>query len=220
MKDIKIESLTKYIEHIESVPKKGSWLYRGHKSVEYKLIPSIGRKQFLNNTLEKNELTLLKHFKDSVVPFLKHVPDDEWEWIAIAQHYGLPTRLLDWSYNPLIALFFAVEDFQEEDSFVYAINLIDEVDKIKENPFTIEKVKRFTPPIISERINGQSSCFTIHPKPKNEYLPKDGYRYIIPYDKRRIIKQMLFKCGIRLRTVYPGLDGIAKDLTWLKTNDY
>jgi hypothetical protein len=103
MKDIKIESLTKYIEHIESVPKKGSWLYRGHKSVEYKLIPSIGRKQFLNNTLEKNELTLLKHFKDSVVPFLKHVPDDEWEWIAIAQHYGLPTRLLDWSYNPLIA---------------------------------------------------------------------------------------------------------------------
>jgi hypothetical protein len=220
MKEICIKSVSDYLKEIEELPQKGSWLFRGHKSKEFKLIPSIGRKSFINNSIEKNEQILLKHFQDSVYPYLKLIPKDEWEWIALAQHYGLPTRLLDWSYNPLVALFFAIEEYFEEDSLVFAINNIDEINKEKENPFALTKVKRYTPPLISERINGQSGCFTIHPNPKLEFNPKQALKFIVPFDNRREIKKTLFKCGIRLRTIYPSIDGVARDLTWLKTYDY
>lgn len=222
MNSIVITTISDYIEAIEALPKSGSWLFRGHQSAHYTLIPSIGRKQFTRAaSFEKNEQQLLKQFKESVISYLPYIPKSDWEWLALAQHHGLPTRLLDWSYNPLIALFFAVEVYAEENSVVYAVNIRNEINLETDHPFTIKKVKRYTPPLISERIKGQSGCFTIHPNPQVAYrLNKKDICFEIPFDKRRAIKQMLFKLGIRLRVIYPGLEGIAKDLTWLKTNDY
>lgn len=205
------------IDSISDIP---SMLFRGHKELTYKLIPTIGRLNFLKHDILKNEQLLLKQFKESALPYLKNIPKNDWEWLALGQHHGLPTRLLDWTFNPLVALFFAVEEISEGNSIVYGAKLTYEVNRENHNPFEVKKVYRFTPTHLSNRILNQNGCFSIHPHPQTEYRSKKLIKFIINKKNRRKIKNYLFKLGIRSRLIYPGLDGITKDLKWLRTNQY
>jgi type I restriction enzyme M protein len=47
---------------------------------------------------------MLEKFKREAIPYLTIKPNDDWDWLALAQHHGLPTRLLDWTQNPLVAV--------------------------------------------------------------------------------------------------------------------
>lgn len=80
--------------------------FRGHAKSTYKLLPSLARDP---KALERESL-LLKRFKQNAYPFRQSPPQSEWEWLFLMQHFGIPTRLLDWTESPLVALYFAVND--------------------------------------------------------------------------------------------------------------
>lgn len=81
--------------------------FRGHADVNWRLVPGLGR----NPDHLARETEIIKRFVQLSVPHLTEaIPTSDWEWIFLMQHYGVPTRLLDWSESPLAALWFATSD--------------------------------------------------------------------------------------------------------------
>jgi hypothetical protein len=81
------------------------WLFRGHSNADWALRPGIHR-----GYTAQQERYLTNEFRVRARSRYAPCPsnNDYSGWLALMQHYGLPTRLLDWSYSPLIATFFAV----------------------------------------------------------------------------------------------------------------
>lgn len=148
-------------------------MYRGQANSNWPLIPSIGRLKdnlehddFNFHSWEQLEAHLLNDFKRSSTPFMDFVPTSKLEWLVHAQHHGMPTRLLDWTSNPLKALFFAIENpsFDDTDSIVYELapaGWHNDTDGLDELNILIP----FYPRHLNSRIMAQEGCFTAFPYP-------------------------------------------------------
>jgi len=213
------EKLHKYVESKSSV----STVFRGVKNAEYELIPKIGRyKQFRSNEdINIQEKYMLSLFKQYSIPHLDYRPLNDWEWLAIAQHFGLATRLLDWTRNILVAAYFAVRSEFDGDSSIYCFqhNRKLNVDKYP-NPFEYSTVNKFVPNHITNRIIAQAGLFTIHPKPQDSFESDKVEKLIIKNNYRKKLKNILYKYNIHEFSMFPNLDGLSKHIIWLRTNTY
>lgn len=194
-------------------------VYRGVKKKSYKLIPKVGRYSSLTaDNIEKEEKNMLQIFKEHSIQYLKVIPRNDWEWLSIAQHHGLPTRLLDWTRNPLVAAYFAVEEETNSDSVIYAYKSHHSLDIIKhKDPFSLKKVNKFNAPSITSRITAQSGLFTIHSNPKEPFHSSKIEKIIIDSRVRKEIKDTLYRYGIHRASLFPDLDGVSKHVEWLRT---
>jgi hypothetical protein len=207
-----------------------SWIFRGHQSVEWLLLPAVDRPMAAGISRRLYEQALLDEFKKRSQPYHVREPRDDWEWLAVAQHHGLPTRLLDWTTNPLVALFFAVDGAEHPGGAIVWCYSQFNRGKRPLNPFILEEIIVYEPPHISPRIHPQGGLFTVHP-PRyvadsasgaglNDW-PGELRKFLIPSAVRVECRKTLAKLGIHRGALFPGLDGLAAFLgnTWAPTEE-
>jgi hypothetical protein len=135
VRSVKVTSLAAYLAEVEAIvlrftPPGVDWYvspwFRGHADIEWTLEPGWyrqappGRKK---GDAWYSEHNLLLEFKLHAPRYLSTLPATDWEWLFVMQHYGLPTRLLDWTESALLGLYFAVRDnHQDTDAGVWALN--------------------------------------------------------------------------------------------------
>lgn len=219
MKEIEIQDFPEFHKVIERYNAR-TVMYRGMKSREFPLIPKIGRITPPDSvgSREKNEHDILRLFKERAFQYLDFTPTSDWDWLALGQQYGLPTRLLDWTDNPLVACFFAVEEASENDSVIYAYQNEEYISVERHpDPFKYRQVGKFIPQHITPRITTQGGLFTIHPDPYEPFESDDMEKIIIPKEIRFELKRTLNKYGVNKFSLFPSLDGLAAYIEWLQS---
>jgi len=242
MREIPVKSFEDFISVVRTYDGEYS-VYRGVKHKDYDLRPRVGRIVLSDDKkLLQEEKRLLSWFRDRSVPYvnLDTINWEDWDWVALAQHHGLPTRLLDWTRNPLVAAYFAVEkehlphelSNHSEDSAVYVIKRKDI--KVISNKYFIDDIRhigdifdwrevvKIVPGHIDARIIAQVGIFTAHPDPTdpNPFGDEDVEKLVIPNAQRRDWKKTLNLLGVNRSSLFPDLDNLASHLTWLRTNSH
>jgi hypothetical protein len=200
---------------------RGRWVFRGHSNASYKLIPSAGRTKYTAKSAEINEKSLFRIFCREAIGYGGTTPANDWEWLSLAQHHGLPTRLLDWTYNPLVALYFAVEANEESDGKLFALHApksASEHDR-DSSPFEIRLPVKYFPNIVSPRIRAQEGLFVVCHKlesPLDKGLRGDWRvdEHLVQSAAKKALRYELFRLGVHASSMFPDLDGLGARLKW------
>jgi hypothetical protein len=210
--------------------------WRGHGDFNWALRPRVFRETHA-------EATLLLQFMARGAQRTVNPPhfEDGIGWMILGQHYGLPTRLLDWTRGPLTALYFAVEDRKAQtDGCVWALdigslNLLTagaskvitpnspRVSKMvdaalgREVLEPIEKVYAMGAREIDLRMLVQQAQFTIHSDEDDlrDLSTSQSLlrRFVIPADSKRSLRRVLWTLGISRASLFPDLAALAIELS-------
>ena len=207
--------------------------YRGHSRAYYKLTPSLLR----NAAWVAKEQVLFDEYERSAARLLERRRND-WELLIDMQHYGIPTRLLDWTDVLGISLAFALYDSRDdhEDSAVYVMDPvrlnkksgIDEIKRVPNDnefnykscywhgrPFKAVYPIAIDAPFQNDRIAAQSGSFTIHganPEPVEDQVPFCIRRILLPAAIKPEAREFLEYANLNPFSIYPDIVGMARHI--------
>jgi hypothetical protein len=229
-----ISSWSEFTTFVERYSSSGDWIFRGVSQSSYKLVPKIGRVGARKNpenglplefstSLEKD---MVFEFQRQARPYFLKDPTDTFELLAVGQHHGLPTRLLDWTESILVAAYFAVENAgtDAEPPAIYAMNLNRNQKRLQfilpgqkvQDAFSLKsEVAIYWPPHISPRIPAQRGLFTVHRTP-DKAPERLSIEKLILYKGRQSfwLKLLIDKCGVNRASLFPDMDGLAGYMGW------
>ncbi len=192
------------------------YVYRGQSDAGWMVESGITRLLGKNATAKHRlpiETSMLNAFKAEGIRYIKRRPKNDWEWLAIAQHHGVPTRLLDWTCDPLVSLFFASEPASQEfDGCVFAMQMPKDRSASKDrHPFDITELSVFMPDNPPARMAAQSGLFTIEPARFAPFESVKGFcQFYVAHNRKRQIREQLAARGYTWATLFPDLDGVVR----------
>jgi hypothetical protein len=231
---------------VNDIPEFMPYFFRGESGI-YELRPSIARPEYLKNkngfAFKVHENRALESFKEIAVAYLdgKVKPRNILEWAVLAQHYGMPTRLLDWTTNPMVALFFAVEKNDQEDGRFYYLEGVSSIGNLEDINFYTSRFKAeveekwnkdeemcgydsiehygsllfIRPSYEDKRYLNQKTILALPSNPL-EIVNIGGLSNLhIPSHLKPHIRKNLRNLGMTHSFIYPSLDGVAKEMTQL-----
>ena len=236
-----IHSLSDYLTVCHSIvtPQSDYW-FRGHSDYRWGLIPSALR--YDEKSKRDVALDLIRHFKRFAEIRLPSLPpaDEHLKWMQIAQHYCLPTRLLDWTRNPAVALYFACQE-ADKDGLVFVLNPVDlnrwtapkrpRVFDANDDADIIRRLLKLDgrqsdrgprtiaidPVFNSERIMLQRGCFTLHGSKHFALTEAEapGLVYVpILKDAKPSLREQLTSVGIDEMSIFPEIEHLCAHLKW------
>ena len=232
----KLSDFLQYLErHSGDIP---FTIYRGQRE-DWPLLPKLARRDLLGGTPDEVERKMFADFMRAAPLLVTAPPDNDWDWLAIAQHHCLSTRLLDWTKNPLCALWFAVREPVGDASkygVVWAF-LPEDQDIVRDikrtpsrfdrsiaggSPLAVPRTMVFEPRYVTARIKAQEGLFTVHrfsesdgrfvPLEKNKTYHHRLEKVIIPASSFATLRWQLLSCGVHSGSLFPDLDGLASRL--------
>jgi len=236
MTEVEVDNIEHYLRLIKEIKddnlRKGNnedFLFRG-QTVDYPLIPKLCRLTAKGDLLETEKLLLQEFKRTNPLLIEGQRPMDDWDYLTLGQHFGLPTRLLDWSNNALTALWFATSETGASRNSTYSVVWLltahqkdFDINIEKVHPFDLPETKIIRPRIIKLRINNQSGVFSV---PSSEEILEKRYmnesdsfdqklfKIKIPADKLNDIRTDLNTLGVNAFTIFPELEGLCTYLQW------
>src|SRR5687768_8758185 len=217
---------------VKSANSTGRVLFRG-QDIAKPLLPRIARiaeeKGLSYEQIYEIERRMLDRFKRESTPLLRDLrPESEWDWLSLAQHQGLPTRLLDWTANALAALWFVVAADPPESNqmgVLWVLKVDSENEKSPsngENPFDLRRTYVFQPFHIDRRITAQAGWFSVHrySEERDKFISLDRNikyknslnRYSVPFSAFNRLRHELRVVGLTQATMFPDLPGLCADI--------
>jgi hypothetical protein len=226
--EVEIETVSEFIEKIEGLPAGEKSFYRG-QPVDAPLLPAVARSWNRTN-LVAMEQSYLREFERRAAAFHDVSRLSDWDLLALAQHNGAPTRLLDWTRNPLAALWFAISTEPKKKSdrkaVIWRVTIDDEDHVSREDreksPFEITRSSWFAPPHISPRILAQEGYFSIHrfsisskgyvPLEKQSEFSRKLKKFTVRAGREDGLFAQLDRLGVNYASLFPDLYGLSMHL--------